>query len=266
MAFASIPKPGTTQPVPPTQATPVEASLPNSQTLDVSVWMPPYLEETFGGALDNWLKGLFASDETTAKVKFEVGSEIPVSQWIYALVTPFSSLLQGLSGDEFLARWQGKTNGPSLLMDANTYDMLTAAWGLAGSSSVQVVARDELLDYAWTHQPALAIVPFEALEPRWKVLPVDGLSPIHKDFDPDSYRLRIPVSLSGDPGLIQLIQDNFSIPASNFDPNKMTVVNLTGVTALVRATAYEMERHGITYPDQDIRDLPAERRHHAHQQ
>jgi poly-gamma-glutamate synthesis protein (capsule biosynthesis protein) len=28
---------------------------------------------------------------------------------------------------------------------------------------------------------------------------------------------------------------------------------MTGVTALVRATAYEMEKHGITYPDQDIR-------------
>ena len=256
MAFASIPKPGSTQPVPPSsQATPVEASLPNSQTLDVSLWMPPYLDETIGGALDDSLKGLFVPDETTAKVKFEVGGENPVSQWIYALVTPFSSMLQGISGDELLARWQGKTNGPALLMDENTFETFTAAWGAAGSSSVQVIARDELLDYAWAHQPSLAIVPFESLEPRWKVLPVDGLSPIHKDFNPDSYRLRIPISLSGDPELIQLIQSNFSIPASNFDPNKMTVVDLTGVTALVRATAYEMERHGITYPDQDIRDL-----------
>ncbi len=33
----------------------------------------------------------------------------------------------------------------------------------------------------------------------------------------------------------------------------MTIVAMTGVTALVRATAYEMEKHGITYPDQDIR-------------
>ena len=34
----------------------------------------------------------------------------------------------------------------------------------------------------------------------------------------------------------------------------MTIMAVTGVTALVRATAYEMEKHGRTYPAQDIRD------------
>ena len=118
--------------------------------------------------------------------------------------------------------------------------------GSSGSGSVQVLAKNELLDYAWAHQPALAIVPFEALEPRWKVLPVDGLSPIHKDFDLGSYRLKIPISLNSDPELVALIKSNFAIPSSNLDPQKMTVVAMTGVTALVRATAYEMEKHGIT--------------------
>jgi poly-gamma-glutamate synthesis protein (capsule biosynthesis protein) len=83
-------------------------------------------------------------------------------------------------------------------MDQNTYDMFTALWGPAGSS-VQVVAKNDLIDYAWTHQPTLAIVPFEELNPRWKVLPVDGLSPIHKDFDLEKYRLKIPISLNSDP-------------------------------------------------------------------
>jgi poly-gamma-glutamate synthesis protein (capsule biosynthesis protein) len=34
----------------------------------------------------------------------------------------------------------------------------------------------------------------------------------------------------------------------------MTVLAMTGVTALVRATASEMEKYGITYPGQDIRE------------
>jgi poly-gamma-glutamate synthesis protein (capsule biosynthesis protein) len=42
--------------------------------------------------------------------------------------------------------------------------------------------------------------------------------------------------------------------AANRDPNKLTVVVMTGVTALVRATAVRMEEKGMTYPDQDIRD------------
>jgi poly-gamma-glutamate synthesis protein (capsule biosynthesis protein) len=44
------------------------------------------------------------------------------------------------------------------------------------------------------------------------------------------------------------------IPPGNFDPDKLTTLVMTGVTALVRATAYTMERQGITYPAKDIGD------------
>jgi len=42
--------------------------------------------------------------------------------------------------------------------------------------------------------------------------------------------------------------------SANLDESKMTTVIMTGVTALVRATAETMRRKGITYPAQDIRD------------
>jgi capsule synthesis protein PGA_cap len=258
MAFVDIPKPGGTPLVVPPQVNHPVLTIPTPQILKVSLWVPSYLAETLGGGLGDPLRGLFVSDETTANVKLEVGTQNRVSQWLYALVTPFSSTLQGVSGDDLLLRWQGQPIGAlgnqPLLMDSNTYEMFTAIWGPGADGSVNVMAKNNLLDYAWAHQPALAIVPFEALEPRWKVLPVDGLSPIHKDFDPANYPLKIPISLNGDPELIELIKTNFEIPASNLDPQKMTIVAMTGVTALVRATAYEMEKHGITYPDQDIRD------------
>ena len=44
----------------------------------------------------------------------------------------------------------------------------------------------------------------------------------------------------------------------------MTILAMTGVTALVRATAYEMEQHGMTYPAQDIRDWLLGRGYHSH--
>jgi poly-gamma-glutamate synthesis protein (capsule biosynthesis protein) len=232
--------------------------MPNAQTINISIWVAPYLAETLGGALEDSLRGLLVNDAATANVKLEVGHQNLVSQWVYALVTPFSSTLKGFSGDNLLLRWQGGSisgygNQP-LLMDQNTYDMFTTLWGPAAETGVQILARQELIDYAWSHQPALAIVPFEDLSPRWKVLPVDGLSPIHKDFDLTNYRLKIPISLDSDPERVALIKSNIVVPPSNLDPQKMTVVAMTGVTALVRATAYEMEKHGITYPAQDIRD------------
>ena len=251
-----IPKPGMAQQslsAPP--ASPTAALIPNAGIIDVAVWVPPYLVETMGGALEEPLRGLFMSDESLANIRLEVGEGNIVSQWVYALVTAFPSTQEGVSSQDLLLRWQGGiTDGQPLLMDQNTHDMLTALWGPAGAAGIQVIGKQELIDYAWSHQPALAIVPFEDLNPRWKVLPVDGLSPIHKNFDLAQYGLKVPVSLNSDPDRVALIQGNFAIPPSNLDPQKMTVVAMTGVTALVRATAYTMERRGLTYPAQDIRD------------
>ena len=257
MAFMEIPKPGIAMETPTPQAAPT-ATLHNAETLRVAVWMPPYLAETLDGDFLEPLKGMFVEEEAAANIRLEVGEGNIVSQWVYALVTPFSSTMQDVSGDDLLLRWQGgamSANGnPPLLMDSNTYEMFSAAWGPAAETGVEVMAKEQLLEYAWAHQPALAIVPFEALEPRWKVLPVDGLSPVRKDFALENYRLKIPISLHSEPELAALIQSNVEIPPSNRDPQKLTVVAMTGVTALVRATAFEMEQHGMTYPAQDIRD------------
>ena len=254
-ALVFIPKPGLTQEIPSAPQTfPTATNLPNADVIPVAVWVPPYLAETLGGALDDSLRGLFVNDEATANIKLEVGNQNVVSQWVYALVTPFSSFLQGISGSDLLSLWQGSTAMTPLLMDQNTHDMFTALWGPTTGINVQVIAKESLLDYAWMHQPTLALIPFEDLNPRWKVLPVDGLSPIRKDFDAATYRLTTPISLSGDQQRVDLIRSNFAIPASNYDPSKMTVVAMTGVTALVRATAYTMEKRGITYPAQDIRN------------
>jgi hypothetical protein len=108
-----------------------------------------------------------------------------------------------------------------------------------------VVATDQLLNSAWANQPAWGIVPFEQLEPRWKVLSVDNMSPIHIDFNPADYPLIVPYLL--DPAAVTL-------PATNRDLSKMTTLVMTGTTALVRATASRMENKGIIYPAQDIAD------------
>lgn len=205
---------------------------------------------------DSW-KAYLVSDPAAANVRLEVGDQGLIGQWIYALVAPFPTTVQGVSKDELLLRWQGQPIGPfggqPILMDQNTFEIFSALWGPAAPNSVNVIAKNELIDYAWLHQPAWAIVPFESLDPRWKVLTVDGFSPIHKDFDLAAYSLKIPISLVGDSEAVELVKTSFSLPSTNRDPGKLTVVAMTGVTALVRATAYMMEQNGITYPSQDIR-------------
>ena len=179
-------------------------------------------------------------------------------QWVYALVAPFPTVTDGVTIDELKLAWTQGTapasfNGHPLLMEESTFAAFAALWGEPTAGSVQVIAADQLLDAAWTQMPSWAIIPFEALEPKWKVLTVDGQSPIRKKFDISTYPLVASFTLQS--------SDNSQlsdIPASNYDPSKLTTIIMTGVTALVRATALTMELKGTTYPGEKIRDLMRE--------
>jgi poly-gamma-glutamate synthesis protein (capsule biosynthesis protein) len=176
------------------------------------------------------------------------------SRWIYALVAPFPTVLDGVSSAELRAAWAGSSNESfskwPLLMDASTLQAFTGFWG-APAVAVQVLPDDKLLDAAWEEFPAWAIVPFESIVPRWKVLTVDGQSPIRKDFDLNGYPLQVFFTLSSSTADISRMR----LPPSNRDPEKMTTLLMSGTTALVREIAYQMEVKGVDYPGQDIGDI-----------
>lgn len=187
-------------------------------------------------------------------------------QWIYALVAPFPTVRDGVTFDELHLAWSEGTapaafNGHPLLMEESTLAAFTALWDEPAAGAVRVVAADELLDSAWSETCAepcrsvtsWAILPFESLEPKWKVLTVDGQSPIHKNFDILAYPLVVPFTLQSSEDLQSL-----HLPSQNYDSSKLTTVIMTGVTALVRATALTMELKGTTYPGEKIRDLMRE--------
>lgn len=204
------------------------------------------------------------SDPDAASFRIEVGNQNPISRWVFALVAPFPTLPEGVPAAELMAAWNGQPstafNGKPLLMDESTHALLSAAWGPAATDSVKILPSGDLLDYAWENLPSWGIIPFEALEPRWKVLTVDDNSPIRKDFNPDTYPLAIPISINlaeetGDLQSIDVSSMIASIPSTNRAAEKMTTLAMTGVTALVRCTAYMMETRGVMYPGQDIREL-----------
>jgi poly-gamma-glutamate synthesis protein (capsule biosynthesis protein) len=172
------------------------------------------------------------------------------STWFYALVTPFPTIVDGVSLADIQSAWSGNSGGPfagrPLWMEESTLAAFSSLWGSPATGAVSVSPADTLVDSAWEQSPAWAIVPFEALEPRWKVLSVDGQSPVHNDFDPAAYPLKIVFSLQ---------PSAFSLPATNRDPNQLTVLAMTGVTALVRATADKMEKKGVLYPGEEIRGV-----------
>jgi poly-gamma-glutamate synthesis protein (capsule biosynthesis protein) len=199
------------------------------------------------------------NDSVSVSSSIQIATSTPIPEatatensalYVYALVAPFPTVPDGVSSDELRLAWtEGKApaafEGQPLLMNESTLAALTALWNEPAVGAVRVVSADQLLDEAWANMPSWAIIPFEALEPKWKVLTVDGQSPIRKDFDLSAYPL-----------VTNLQSSNLS--SSNYDPSRLTTVIMTGVTALVRATAYTMEVKGSTYPGERIRDLMRE--------
>lgn len=229
----------------------------------LTLWVDPRLPPALGKALTLPPEITLVERPEQAVLRLEFGGEHPLSHWVYALVAPFPTLEQGVSLDDLRNSWGGNPagafGGQPLLLDEGGLAALSALWGAPAEGAVKVLPSQELLDYAWEHRPAWAAVPFEALEPRWKVLEVDGLSPLRKEFDPSVYPLSVPISLDGEPHLVEMVRQVYGegsptplLLALNRDPRRLTVVVLTGVTALVRATAYTMEQRGVKYPARDI--------------
>ncbi len=243
-----------------TSTAPVAVVSPTVQAS--TLWLDPSLPPALQEALVLPAGVARASRPEGAGLRFEGKPSLDdpqatlASSWVYALVVPFPTIEDGVSSKALIRCWKGDPAGPlggrPLLLDQSTYGIFTALWGEPAAGAVKVLEPGKLLDTAWKNRPAWAIVPFEALGPRWKVLEVDGQSPIRKDFNPAAYPLTVPFFLSGPDNLIYALQP--SIPATNRDANKLTTVVMTGVTAMVRATAYLMERDGITRPAEYIGD------------
>ena len=250
------------------QITPIISS---NSSVEIVTFTPAPIGVNIGDSVPLTLREQIASWDlpANASVHLDVSPSIQSDstetniQWIYALVAPFPSVKDGVTFDELHLAWTEGTapvpfRGLPLLMDESTLAAFTALWDAPAAESVRVVPSDQLLDVAWTETPSWAIIPFESLEPHWKVLTVDGESPIRKGFDISSYPLVVDFALQTSNDLQSSNSPFSQLPITNYDPSKLTTVILTGVTALVRATAYTMELKGATYPGEKIRDLMRE--------
>ncbi len=227
----------------------------------------PYIPDALVDTLDNIQAIEISNSLDDFSIQIDVSAENPIIEWVYVLAAPFSYIGEGVAGADLQAFWLGNTDpdfpAEVLFVDGSTKAVIEKIWGSASISNVKVISSEELLGRVWEGVNAVAILPFGQLEPAWKVLAVDGFSPIQKDFNPSEYILNVPFSLLGSQaaleGLLFNIEEEKSsgvvFPLSNRRADRITTVVVTGVTALVRGTAYIMETSGYTYPAIDIGDI-----------
>jgi hypothetical protein len=227
----------------------------------LSIWVAPDLPEDFQALIKLPATISRAETQEQAGLRLEIRPEFPVSNWIYALVAPFPTVPDSISIIDLKQAW---LNGPvnslpfqKLIVDQNTAGIFSKLWGEPSQDFVSIFPSSALLDSTWNTTGTWAIVPFSEIEPRWKVIEINGDSPIHKDFQSDIYPLSVKISLTAATPELSSVIPSLDVsgiaPATNRDPSRLTTVIMTGTTALVRATAKMMELYGMTYPGQDIR-------------
>lgn len=266
---ACTPSVATEDPVVPTTAVPIPTAVeptetafqplaPTSTAVHVRVWLSPALpaalrEPLEALASDRKLGVELVDDAASAQLRVEPNPEIPISTWVYAFVAPFPTVQDGGSLDGLRGVW-ATVGSPAVQVfaSASTAAAMEGILGPASDDGVPIFSEEVLLDKAWDGRPSFAIVPFEDLEPRWKVLEIDGDSPIRKTFDPMVYPLVVIFGLSGEPSAIASVSEALNWPATNRDPNRLTVLVMTGTTALTRTTAWKMDLYGATYPGELI--------------
>lgn len=235
-----------------------EMSLPliSQAPAPFTYWIDPALPQ---GLRQGWQPPadlLLAGTAAEADIRVEV-NPAGSSQWFYALAAPFPTLLDGLPLEEIMRLWRGEesplaANAP-LYLSEETRAAFSALWGLPQDRFVTVFNNDaQVLDAAWEARTVLALIPFESLAPRWKVLRVDGLSPYDRDMSTVVYPLSVWAGIVlSDAARAALDAGRLTLPvlpATNRDVEKMSVVLLTGTTALVRATAFAMDQRGVDFP------------------
>ncbi len=249
-AATQAPRP--TREVARTVPAPTETALP-SPTLPETplLWIDPSVPSGLRKGLQFRQPAKMATAPEKANLHLGVAYGGQTAQWVYAVAAPFPTVTDGVTLADLRKIWHGEPveamSGAPLMMAESTLRAFEGLWGKAQGDLIQVVLEEDLLNTAWQDQPAWALIPFDQLDPRWKVLQVDGESPVEKAFNVDHYPLAIKFGLAETAGADEVI-----LPQTNRDPTKLTVVAMTGVTALVRSIAARMEKNGMTYPGQDI--------------
>jgi hypothetical protein len=183
---------------------------------------------------------------TDADVLLTVQAGIPLINWVYVVAAPFATITDGMTYAELISMWQAEIQSPLLISDVDQL-ALSALFGNQ-TADLSVTSQSNLITQLWAERPSLTIIPFHRLTPELKVIHLDGMSPVDPTMIMIDYPLKLSIGVTGEETAVSTFLANWDGLATNRDPNKMTRVAMTGVTALVRATAYQMELNGISYP------------------
>ncbi len=159
------------------------------------------------------------------------GNGAPGSAYFFAVAVPFLTLQDDISFDEVETRWRSG----EVLTSESGMALLPTLLGEPGEG-VRELSADALLAALEDAPEAIALIGFEQIDPRFKILTVDGANLLSNQLAAGEWPLLVE-----------------SEGAGNRDPAQLTTLVMTGVTAMARGTADATERSGsYAYPAEII--------------
>jgi hypothetical protein len=146
---------------------------------------------------------------------------------LYVLVESFYSVRDSMTWADVQQYWH---SGSEIGMSAETFTDVRNALGV-GTYNVSLISNVQ--SWVDSHPDRFAIIPFEQLTPRLKVLQIEGWDVFNHDGI-----IGYPLAIASD--------------RPNYDPERMTLISLSGVTAMTRETAAMIDDHGALWTAQDI--------------
>ena len=260
-----------------TDALSVVANAPTptpSPLLKVALWegAPPSLLAALAAIEFDNATLVTTTTPVGAAVRFgatAAGDAQPAYAVTFAAATRFDTIEPAITWDALRALWHGQpltasapasatvavtTPFTQVVVLTDTLPLLEQVLGAPSAAVMGVSNPLALTEAAWTDRATLALVPFDQLTPRLVVLAVDGQNPVENraHFDPARYPLVATVYAQLDPAdtaeAARAAALLAALPPGNRDPDQLTVLTMTGVTAMCRMTAAQMDRFGPAWP------------------
>jgi poly-gamma-glutamate synthesis protein (capsule biosynthesis protein) len=174
----------------------------------------------------------------------------------FAAAVRFDTVFPATTWETIQATWAGDvTTYTAVSVLTSTLPALEQVLGDAGPTVQGVATVTDVVAAAWeTGGTTLALLPFDHLTPSLAVLTIDGQTPIENavKFDADAYpfvaRLYAHTNRPSRSQRTMMQALLAALPTNNRDPAKVTTLTMTGVTAMVRFMAREMDTRGAAWP------------------
>ena len=247
---------------PPPTATSLPSPTPTATPGPLKLHLSPELPAEVFASIPTPLGMVLSNDPQEADIIIEVASDEQiyelVSYQVYALVAPFFTVQDDIALKQLTVLLSGKEDQEETPFNAifatEPISLLKRLLDSKNPNQVKLTPTDDLSaipDGSWM------IVPFDELQPAFKVISIDGLNPLDDDFDPSDYALSLPIGVRIGTTDREIDPDQLVslLPESNYKPDQLTSLIMTGVTAMARDTAFVMSTEGALYPGTNIRSV-----------